>query len=30
VLSGEPGQGSTFTIRIPLVARTELSQEDKE
>jgi len=30
VLSGEPGQGSTFTIRIPLVAGTEVSQEDKE
>ena len=30
VLSGEPGQGSTFTIRIPLVAGTQLSQEDKE
>jgi len=30
VLSGEPGQGSTFTIVIPLVVGAQPSQEDKE
>jgi two-component system OmpR family sensor kinase len=30
LISGAPGQGSTFTIRIPLVAGAQPSQRDKE
>ena len=30
LLSGAPGQGSTFTIRIPLVTEAQPSQQDEE
>jgi len=30
LLSGAPGEGSTFTIRIPLVTEEQPSQPDEE
>ena len=30
LLSGAPGQGSTFTIRVPLIAGAQSSQEDED